>query len=215
MNLLELIDHCRSVTGDRKKPYLWPNDEFRDALNEAGDDACIRARLIENEEIELDHTAGDAYAEIPEHLWSILRVTFDGRKLMLCDKVMLDEYEGVDWEARTADVPIACYEVGGRLRFYPIPTTAGIVKAHAFCTPENPLAKDEDVPEWLRTRLHVKLVDGALAIAYAKKDADTFDADAAAYHDAEFEKIFGPRPDEKAIRRLRINVRRYVKGAYF
>lgn len=215
MNLRSLIDRCRLVTQDTERPYLWADDEFIEALNEAADDACIRARLIEKDDIELDQAANDAYVEIPEWLWSIQRVTFSGRKLDLCDKQMLDEREGMDWESRTADIPIACYEVGGQLRLYPTPTTAGAVVAHGFCTPASPMADDEDEPDWLRPRLHEKLVDGALAITYMKNDADAFNPGAADRYAADFEKTFGPRPDEKVVRRLRINVRRFTQGHYF
>lgn len=215
MKLSAFIKRCRTTTGDLAKKYLWSDEEWIDALNEAGDEACIRARLIDREDIELTQQANDAYAEIPDWVWSIRRITFNGRRLILCDKEMLDVSEGEDWEQRTADVPIACYEVGGKLRFYPIPTTSGTVMAHAFCTPEKPLAEDNDEPTWLRPRLHEKLIDWALHVAYSKQDSDTFNANLADVYEAKFEQVFGPRPDEKAMRRLRINVIRHVSGRYF
>jgi hypothetical protein len=215
MNLEKLRDRCRAKTGDLKKPYLWSDDEWRDYFNEAVNEACIRARLIEQDGIELDQTANDAYADIPEHVWSVQRVTFNGRRLMLCDKAMLDDCEGDAWEERTADIPIACFEVSGRLRFYPIPTTAGDVQMHGFCTPETPMKEDADEPIGVRVRLHEKLLDWALHAAYSKADADTFNAALADKYEAAFERVFGPRPDEKAMRRLRINVRRSVKASYF
>lgn len=215
MNLEELRQRGRTKSGDTKKPYLWSDDDWRDYFNEAVNEACIRARLIENEDIVIDQTANEAYAEIPDHVWSVQRVTFSGRKLILCDKAMLDACEGELWEARTADVPIACYEIGGKLRFYPIPTTAGDVLLHGFCTPESPMKEDKDEPFVRHVRLHEKLLNWALHAAYSKADAETFDSGLADKYEAAFERDFGPRPDEKAMRRLRINVRRYVKGSYF
>jgi hypothetical protein len=128
---------------------------------------------------------------------------------------MIDDCENTEWEDHTADVPIACYEVGGRLRFYPSPTTTGTVIAQGYCTPDSPLAEDEDTPDWLSPRLHANLIDWALSVAYSKQDADTFDAKRAEKYEIAFERKFGPRPDEKSMRRLRINVRRQVSGAYF
>ena len=215
MKVRDFIKRCRTTTSDLTNKYFWSDEEWLDALNEACDEACIRARLIENESIELDHSANDPYADIPDHVWAVQRVTFNGRSLDLCDKAMLDESEGKEWESRTSDVPIACYEVGGRLRFFPIPQTAGVVIVHGFCTPETPLADDDDEPTWLRQRLHEKLLNWTLHVAYSKQDADTFDANLAQKYEAAFERDFGPRPDEKAMRRLRINVRRRVTGRYF
>ncbi len=216
MTLEELRRRCREKSGDAKnKPYLWSDDDWRDYFNEAANEACIRARLIEQEDIELDHSANDAYADIPDHVWSVQRVTFNGCRMILCDKAMLDDCEGENWESRTADTPIACYEIGGRLRFYPIPTTTGHVLAHGFCTPERPLVNDKDEPAWMRDRLHEKLMNWALHVAYSKQDADTFNAGLADKYESAFERDFGPRPDEKAMRRLRINVRRHVAGSYF
>ncbi len=214
MNLRDLIDSGRSDSRDISTPRMWSDDEWTDYFNEAVDEVCIRTRSIEKEDIEIDVAANDPYATIPEYIWSIQRVTFDGRKLLLLDKQMLDECEGDAWEERTG-TPVGCYEVGGNLRFHPTPDAAGIAKVHAFCTPESPMEEDEDEPEGVKPRLHRKLVDWALHCAYSKKDADTFDANLAEVHEGKFEQVFGPRPDEKAMRRLRINVRRYVKGAYF
>lgn len=214
MTLRDLIKRCRQETQDLSPKFLWRDEEWIDYLNESVDEACIRSRLIENEAIELSATAGDPYVELPEYAWSIQRVTFSGRKLLLLDKQMLDESEGEAWEERTG-TPIGCYEVGGQLRLYPIPDADGEIKVHAFCTPESPMTGDGDEPEGVKSRLQGKLTDWALHLAYSKKDADTFDGQQADKYEAEFEKTFGPRPDEKAMRRLRINVRRHVKGAFF
>ena len=215
MNLRAQIDRCRMLTQDTEHPYLWSDDEFSDGLNEAGDEACIRARLIERDDIELDVSANEPKVEIPDYAWSISRVAINGRKLELVDRQMLDEREGVDWEARTAEEPWACYEVNGSLRLYPIPTVAGVLNVHSFCTPDSKMSEDDDEPAGIRPRLHDKLIEWALHVAYLKADSDTFNADLADKYEADFEKTFGPRPDEKAMRRLRINVTRRTTGAYF
>jgi len=217
MNLRELRQHGRKESADdRATPPLFSNEEWKDALNDAINEACIRARLIENEEIALRNGAGSRrYAVIPDHVWRIENVRFNGRKLLLVDKTMLDASEGEQWEERTADVPIACYEISGKLRFYPIPDTVGDIRVHGFCTPEKPLEDDDDEPESIRSRLHVKLIDWALHCLYSKKDADLYDGVQADKYEAAFERTFGPRPDEKAMRRLRINVKHRTRGAYF
>jgi len=211
MNLGQLIASCRSETRDLVKRYQWEDSEWIEFLNEAVDEACIRSRLIEDEAIELDAKADDPYVEIPEHLWSIRGALFDGRRLELIDKQMITD---AAWE-ELSGTPVACYEVGGKLRLYRIPETDGVVKVHAFCTPEEPMSKSSDSPQGVKPRLHIKLTDWALYRAYSKNDADTFDANLAQVHLDKFERVFGPRHDEKEMRRLRINVVRRVKGVYF
>lgn len=213
MDLRGLIDRARAETQDLSDPPLWSDDEWRDYFNEAADEAAIRAKLIEDDSIEVDVSAGEAYAEYPEYVWSIQGVKLGGKRMTLLDKAMLDATEGEDWESRTG-TPWACYEVGGRLRFFPVPEVAGTASITAFCTPKAPMVNDTDQPG-LRQRLHSQLIDWALHLAYLKKDADTFDAGLSAQHGNEFEKTFGPRPDEVEMRRRRINVRRYVAGNYF
>lgn len=213
MNLGQLRDRARSETQDLERPYLWSDDDWRDYFNEAADEAAIRARLIEDDQIEVDVTAGDAYADYPEHVWAIQRVYFGSKRLILSDRETLDATEPQGWEDRQGD-PQYCYEVGGRLRFYPAPLTSGTARLVAFCVPATPMANDEDTPQ-LRQRIHAQLLDWALFLAYSRKDADTFDANLAEKHAAAFEKVFGPRPDEKAMRRKRANVRRFVAGSYF
>ncbi len=214
MNLGQLVARCRVGSNDLVKKYLWSDDEWRDYLNEAVDEAAIRAMLIEDDQIEIELTANDAYGECPGHVWSIRRVFVGDRRMVLVDREMLDASEGDGWEAQTG-TPWACYEISGKLRFFPIPETSGVARVAAFCTPENPMVSNDDEPECVKNRLHIKLTEWALACAYNKPDSDTFDPGRAAKHEARFEEVFGPRPDEKAMRRKRINVRRVVAGSYF
>lgn len=214
MNLRELINRARSETGDTANPPLWSNAEWREYLNEAAVEAAIRAKLIEDDQIEIDITAGESHAEYPAYVWAIQRVYFGGRKLDLVDREMIDADEGEGWEDKTGQ-PVACYEVGGRLRLFPTPEAGGSARLVAFCTPREPMVDDADEPGIRQARLHPRLIDWALHLAYLKKDSDTFDAGLSRQHEAEFEKNFGPRPDEKAMRQKRINVRRRVAGHSF
>lgn len=213
MNLRQLIDRGRSESKDLRTPFKWKDSEWVAYFNEAAEEAAIRARLIEDDQIEIDVSANDAYADYPEYVWSIQRVYLGGRKMILTDRATIDASEIDGWEEKTG-VPQYCYEVGGRLRFHPVPTEAGTARMVAFCTPKRPMVNDGDEPG-LRARIHSQLLDWALHLAYSKKDADTFDAGLASIHENAFEKTFGPRLDEKAIRRQRINVRRHVAGNYF
>lgn len=213
MTLAELIRRGRLAAGDTVQPYFVSDDDWRDWLNDAAEEAAIRARLIEDEQIEVSVSAGDPLGAYPDYVWAVQRVYLNGRQLQLVDREMLDASEGEAWEAASGD-PIACYEVSGKLRFYPIPSSDGAARAVAFCIPRNPLMGDNDEPE-LRQRTHLKLLNFALSQYYDRQDAETFDPNKAAAYMAAFERDFGPPVDEKAMRRKRINTRRFVAGAWF
>lgn len=209
-----MIARCRSITGDKKKPYFWSDDEWRDRLNDAAIQACIRARLIEDDRVEIDLAAGDPYADYPAYVWSVRRAFFNGRKLDLVDRQMLDLSEGMAWEDAVGD-PIAVYEVNGRLRFYPIPQEKGTARLVCFCSPQRPMTRESDKPGIPVERMHVGLVDWAVSVFYDDQDADTFDPAKAEKHAGKFTATFGPMPSESQLRIMRINVRRTTVGHYF
>lgn len=213
MQLEELIRRGRLVTHDLVVPYFTSDDDWRDWLNEAQEEAAIRGRLIEDEAIEVDVAAGEPLAEYPAYLWAVQRVFFGGRRLQLVDREMLDAGEGEQWESATGQ-PIACYEVSGKLRLYPIPNSSGTARVAGFCVPRHPMAAGSDEPG-LPARAHLKLLNFALSQYYGRQDAETFDPNKAAQYAVAFEADFGPPVDEKAMRRKRINVRRFVAGAWF
>jgi hypothetical protein len=176
-------------------------------LNEAESEACIRARLIEDEAIVGAITAGDPYVSLPAKAFSVSRaVIVGGNRLRLIERHELDLCGSLQWETETG-TPDRAYRIGNRLRLVPIPTEDGSLSISAFCTPAAPMVSGSDVPE-IAARLHHHLVDWALRNAYRKPDVDTFDPAAAARHEAEFTRVFGPRPDEVELRRTRLASRR-------
>lgn len=212
MTLELLIQMGRRKTMDLATPQFWSDDEWIDYLNEATEEACIRSRLIVDDQIELDVSAGDPYVEYPARVWSIRKVIFNKRKLDLVDREMLDASEAENWEEQSGD-PRACFEVAGKLRFFPTPEIAGTARMEGFCIPADRLGLKDEPP--IPVRLHSALLDWALFLAYLKNDAETFDSEKAEVHAGRFEQAFGSRPDERSMRRMRINVRRFTSGAYF
>lgn len=207
MNLDGLEARCRSDAKDETAPYLWSSAEWTAGLNEAENEACIRSRLIEDEEIAGVMTAGDPYVVLPEKAFSVSRaVIVGGNRLRLIERHELDLCGSLQWETETG-TPDRAYRTGNRLRLVPIPVEDGSLSISAFCTPSSPMVSGSDVPE-IAARLHHHLVDWALRNAYLKADVDTFDPAAAARHEAEFARVFGPRPDEVELRRTRLSSRR-------
>ncbi len=214
MQLGELIRRGRAAAYDVAEPYFASADDWQAWLNEAAEEAAIRARLIEDESIEVTVEAGAPTAGYPAHVWAIQRVFFSGRRLELVDREMLDASEGEGWESATGQ-PVACYESAQTLRFYPIPEMSGVARIVAFCVPASEMKGDGDEPGLPDKRTHLKLLNFALAQFYSRQDADAFDPNKAAQYEAAFIADFGPPVDEKALRRKRINVRRHVAGAWF
>lgn len=213
MDLKSLIARARAATQDYGTPQAWSDPEWRDYLNEAADEAAIRAILIEDDQVSIDLTANEPYVDYPTYVWSIRGVRIGSKKMMLVDKEMLDAAEGNGWEDQAGD-PVACYEVAGRLRFFPTPTLSCEALIDAYCVPKKKMANNSDEPQ-INPRLHIHLLDWALHRAYLKQDTDHFDPAAADKYAASFESNFGTRPDEKAMRHKRINIRHRVRGSYF
>lgn len=207
MTLADLLARCRSESEDETAPYLWSDAEWTAWLNEAETEACIRARLIEDEEIAGAITAGDPYVVLPEKAFCVSRAAIvSGSRLRLIERHNLDLCGSGRWEDETG-TPDRAYRTGNRLRLVPIPVEDGSLSISAFCTPSSPMVSGSDVPE-IAARLHHHLVDWALRSAYRKPDLETFDPAAGARHDAEFTRVFGPRPDEVELRRTRLASRR-------
>lgn len=214
MNLQQLLDRWTSVTRDEAVPPFWPTARRVELLNEAAEEAAIRGRLLDTDQLTVDLVAGKPYANYPAHAWSIREITLDGRRLQLVDREMLDESEG-NWEARTG-TPIAVCEIDGKLRFYPIPEQDAEAQVRAFCVPET-LLKETDLngEPGLPEREHKHLLDYALSVAYTDLDADALDPGRAERHEAAFERRYGPPVTAATRRRIRLNVKRRVSGAYF
>lgn len=215
MNLQKLLDRWTSVTQDRSIPVLWPTERRVELLNEAAEEAAIRGRLLDTDQLIVALVAGDPYANYPANAWSIREIKFNGQKLDLVDREMLDESEGGNWEQRTG-TPVAVCEIDGRLRFYPIPVQDGEAQVRAFCVPEIPLDENDlDGEPGLPELEHKHLLDYALSVAYLDMDADAFDPGRAARHEAAFERRYGPPVSAATRRRVRLNVKRRVAGSFF
>ena len=50
MYLRELIAECRRASRDTVAPYFWKDEVWAAGLNGAEDEACVCARLIEDDE---------------------------------------------------------------------------------------------------------------------------------------------------------------------
>lgn len=194
MNLSELIVECRRASRDTVVPYFWKDEVWIAALNEAQDEACVRARLIEDDEADfcwIDLEPGTQRYQIDSRIIKVI-------------------------EARNSEGQlISGYEIGqNALTLGIAPTVAQTIRLLVYRRPLNKLVNDDDRPE-IDEPLHRYLTHWALHRYYSDQDADTFDANAAAKHEAAFELRFGKRPSasvERKQRRKRARVTRFNPG---
>lgn len=211
----------RTHVDDVETPQLWSTEEFVGWLSEAEVEACRRARLIVDSQTPYTtavSTSGTSTTTSTARLCQLLlgsatefydldprviylrRVKLAGRSQPLkpMDYRDLDECRP-GWEASTGSV--SGYVRGldsGKLRPYPIPTTAGTVGLLVVREPLEPLADPNDEPE-IAARYHLALLDWVSYRAYMKKDTEALDPEAAAKHLGLFEAEFGTRKQSAAL----------------
>lgn len=219
MNVEEFIAKFRSVLDDKSNSVeggsgdvLWLDEEIVGYLTEAVNEVAERALLIE------DHTTAavctvDLVAGVGEYtlhpsVLRIKRLTWNGRPLDVTSTEELDE-EHVAWETLAGRPCRYVHSGSDTLRLYRIPRAEDIAVAPALAltvyrTPLAPYSVDspDEVPE-LKTLYHDRLMQWMYRCAYLKKDAETFDPNAAAKHEAAFTASFGQRPDANVQRKRR------------
>lgn len=215
VTLAELIDACRRYSGDTASPGWWSDDQWTVALNEAETEACIRSKLIEDDSITSDAAALDPYVKIPARAFSVRSVLVAGVPIELLSRGDFEDRRFGDWTSATGS-PTECYRIGDKLRLYPTPIANADVTMVAFCAPKAEMLLDEaDTAEpEIPGRLHVKLVDWALARFFEEPDADHFNAGLSLVHDGRFTDVFGPRPVETETQRAALKVRRSSRGCF-
>lgn len=195
MTLRELIDECRLACRDTAIPYFCSDDEWRAFLNEAEEEACVRALLITDSSS--DFCAVDL--EIGAQTYDL-----DPRILLIR-------------EIRNADGDlISGWDVINetQLVFGIAPTERQTLTLQVVRLPLAPMAADDDRPE-IRTYLQRFLTEWALHRFYLRQDADTFSKEAAERHEQAFERRFGRRPSvsmQRKFRRIKPRVTRFNKG---
>lgn len=194
MNLRELIVECRRASRDTVVPYFWKDEVWAAALSEAEAEACVRARLIEDDEAVfcwIDLEPGIQRYQIDSRIIKVIEIR------------------------NTEGQLITGYEIGqNALTLGIAPTEAQTVRLLVYRRPLVPLVDDGDAPE-IDEPMHRYLSHWALHRFYSDLDADTFDANASAKHEAAFEQRFGKRPSasvERKQRRKSARVTRFNKG---
>lgn len=207
MNVGQFIERFRRDRKDEATPYLWSDAEIADDfLNDAVEEACQRAHLIEDASSAFTSFTWPANAEtiaLPAYVLKVIRATYEGRRL---DETSFEELDakGTDWESHKGLPQGYIFERNGSMRLYPTPAIDGAVKIRVSRLPVDRYSADlegDDVE--IPVQWHVKLLNWMYRSALMKTDAETHDPVKAGQYEAAFEADFGYRHDANVERKHR------------
>lgn len=212
MKVADFIEEFRDAVGDNELPYFWSSEIIVRYLNEAVQEACERAKLIEDRSTSavcsITLQAGESTYPLHPSVFEIKRLSFRGRPLEETSVEALD-CDSPGWESRSGTPRLFVFEQASgaqpaRVRLVPTPSGADTIALTVYRGALKPLSADIDQskPE-IHERFHLRLMDWMLHRAYLKQDADTFDPSKANVSLSLFVQAFGERPDANVQRKLR------------
>lgn len=212
MKVAEFITDFRADLVDNDTPPLWSDADIVRYLNDAVQEANVRAFLTEDRLTPAVCTvtlAPDVSTyQLHPSVFEIKRATLRGRPL---DETSVEELDDdcPGWENWKGSPRLFIFDQasGARpasIRLVRIPTQADTLSLTVYRGALNPLtaANGTAKPE-LPERFHERLKDWVYRCAYLKQDADAFDKSKAIEFEASFERSFGARPDANVQRKQR------------
>lgn len=212
MNLEALRAQFRADADDQvANPYLFSDAQITDWLNEAVEEACIRASLLQEDEDAavclVAVTAGTASYALHTSVIDVTVASFtpvDGDRidLELTDRIELDRLMP-GWRTSTDD-PVYLVQDDTKVRIVPTPQVAGVLAIECVRLPMEPMTSESDEPEIAQIH-HRQLVNWALFRAFSKPDSETIDPTRAEKGESAFVGYFGIRPDAEIRKTYRAN----------
>lgn len=192
----------RLLAQDTTLPYLWQDEDIDDWLNEAQQEAAIRARLLRATPAshpalcEYTLAAGETAITVPDQLYEISHQEWaagsERRPLKLVSREWMDTTMP-GWRAMPAADPDYLVQDRQQLEVVPPPIADGSVRIEGYRLPE-PMQANNDEPR-IPLAHHIHLVQWALHVGYLMPDADMFNPGKSQAAEAEFTRYFGARPD--------------------
>ena len=208
MDLSELKSQYRSDADDKVEPYSSSGAEVTAWINEAEEEAAIRARLLHESvnpdicliEITAGHvTAGTRIFPLHSAVFHITRAVFTPTdstteyELQITDRVVQDRVHP-GWRSKS-EIPAQVFQNDTTLELGCRPISAGFISIECYRTP---LVKIEDstteTPEINRVH-HRFLIHWVLHRAYSRPDSQIYDPKRSELEEARFTQQFGIRPD--------------------
>lgn len=198
MTLEELIESLRlDYLDDGVETYRWSNEQLTRWINQAQNDACRRQRLLVDKTSSIASvtlTAGTANYTLSPLVHMVDEVRFNGEVVPKYDAETLDDVLP-GWNDLDPGEPIGYMQNARTLTLIPTPATSqdgGTLSLTVWRLPLTTLEDDDDEPE-IDPGYHEDLCHYAAAKAYRMPDEDLRDTHLAEFHEAEFDRAFGPR----------------------
>lgn len=197
MNRKALRDAARNRLDDAVLPYGWSDGEINRWLDEAVQEASLRAGLTVATTM-IPCRAAVASYPLPYRVRYVLDAWWTPQTLPGAPRTPLDRSDRDAFEvwARTpANLAApARYLISGRtIRLHPTPSAAGYLEMRGRLVP--PAMESDDSEPEISPYLHDQLIEWVMYQAGLKRDVDYNLPDPLA-HEAIFARHFGPRPSE-------------------
>lgn len=208
MNTRDLLAALREMLDDSIKPYQWSDASLIRKLNNAVREACLRARLLKDDEASCPSlcrvpvTAGQARIKYPKEVLVVRngRLAAGPCNLWALTADSLDKWRGnwdVDDQQQGAPEIMVMDLAQKTIRLYPTPSADDTLYLRAWrvARPSEllTLAALEREPV-IQIPDPEELCHWAAHEAYMTRDEETMDTKAASDHLALFEARFGKRP---------------------
>ena len=234
----ELIARYRLLADDATEFYRFEDDQVKELLLEAEQEAAVRGRLIhESQDATICHiavTAGTEVYPLSQLLYELTHVAFvdanggrhavklvstealDGAREDLSRLIPPsgDDYDidtgREDWRDSSGTVPLYAVQTDRKLRLTPTPTDDGTLALEGYRLPTRGV---DDDPE-ISAIHHRHLVQWVIYRRFWIVDEDYFDGQRAAAALREFEQYFGARPDSDLRRITRHDTHHHVEAFF-
>ncbi len=216
MTLAQLRALYRTLARDGAAPYLASDADVKTFLNEAENEAALRARLIHDDsttavcEITIADDSGYAHTySLHASLYELTSVRLftpadgDPVDLALVSRDWLNKNKPT-WREDDYD-PEFAIQNDRTLRIVPPPNADGLLKMEGYRLPLVEMDEDTDTPE-IGGAHHRHLVQWVLHKVFGIPDAEHYDAEKSAKALAEFERYFGLPVDSDLRRSTRHDV---------
>ena len=221
MTLEELIAQYRQEANDKALPYFFDDQSIIGLLNNAVNEACVRARLIHEsvdpDIVDMAVAANQTVCQLHDSVYEIDYIAFTETgsdkvvPLYLISREDLDALDA-DWRSKEGQ-PVYAIQSDRSIRLSPKPLVAGTLSIECFRLPKTPMVVGPDAPE-IHAEHHRQLVQWVLHKVFSVPDAEFFDKDRAAIALRAFSDYFGLRPDADLRRKTREDVPHHVEAFF-